>query len=167
MTQTFLGFCLSQLCMFLHTANKLWRLGAWREGQLHSETWEEREEGWGKELQKNRKMAEKRRIVNEKEDRGGGEREREGKLRHRGRFWKTKKVIKSKVEEKGEADVSNSTAAAEQHNTTVATMSHLLETQRLPQADRGGHLGCFCQRVAVFYLKRSLLKPHPNSFWFF
>lgn len=39
MTHTFLGFCLSQLCMFLHTANKLWRLGAWREGQLHSETW--------------------------------------------------------------------------------------------------------------------------------
>lgn len=39
MTQTFLGFCLSQLCMFLQTANRLWRLGAWREGQLHSDTW--------------------------------------------------------------------------------------------------------------------------------
>lgn len=37
-TQTFLGFCLSQLYMFLHTAKRLWRLGAWREGQLHSET---------------------------------------------------------------------------------------------------------------------------------
>lgn len=37
-TQTFLGFCFSQLYMFLHTANRLWRLGAWREGQLHSET---------------------------------------------------------------------------------------------------------------------------------
>lgn len=41
MTHTFLGFCLSQLCMFLHTAKRLWRLGAWREGQLHSETWKE------------------------------------------------------------------------------------------------------------------------------
>lgn len=40
MTHTFLGFCFSQLCMFLHTAKRLWRLGAWREGQLHSETWE-------------------------------------------------------------------------------------------------------------------------------
>lgn len=39
MTQTFLGFCFSQLCMFLHTANRLWRLGACREGQLHSDTW--------------------------------------------------------------------------------------------------------------------------------
>lgn len=42
MTQTFLGFCLSQLCMFLHTANRLWRLGACREGQLHSDTWSRR-----------------------------------------------------------------------------------------------------------------------------
>lgn len=39
MTQTFLGFWLSQLCMFLQTANRLWRLGACREGQLHSDTW--------------------------------------------------------------------------------------------------------------------------------
>lgn len=47
MTQTFLGFCLSQLCMFLHTANRLWRLGAWREGQLHSDTWgNKRKERW-------------------------------------------------------------------------------------------------------------------------
>lgn len=44
MTQTFLGFCLSQLCMFLHTANRLWRLGAWREGQLHSDTWDMKDE---------------------------------------------------------------------------------------------------------------------------
>lgn len=42
MTQTFLGFCLSQLCMFLHTAKRLWRLGACREGQLHSDTWRRR-----------------------------------------------------------------------------------------------------------------------------
>lgn len=38
-THTFLGFCLSQLYIFLHTANRLWRLGACLEGQLHSETY--------------------------------------------------------------------------------------------------------------------------------
>ena len=31
--------------MFLHTANRLCRLGACLEGQLHSETWGGREEG--------------------------------------------------------------------------------------------------------------------------
>lgn len=39
MTQTFLGFCCSQLCMFLQTAQRLCRLGACRTGQLHSDTY--------------------------------------------------------------------------------------------------------------------------------
>lgn len=38
MTHTFLGFCCSQLCMFLQTAKRLCRLGACRTGQLHSDT---------------------------------------------------------------------------------------------------------------------------------
>lgn len=60
MTQTFLGFCLSQLCMFLHTANRLWRLGACREGQLHSDTWRRR-----------RTRRERRRKEGDAEERGG------------------------------------------------------------------------------------------------
>lgn len=62
--------------------------------------------------------------------------ERQGREEEKVRKQRKKK-IKSGGEEKGEVEVSNSTAAAEQHNTPVTTMSHLLEIQRLPQADRG------------------------------
>lgn len=73
MTHTFLGFCLSQLCMFLHTANRLCRLGAWRDGQLHSETW--REEG---DREMGEREREERRGCRERVGKEGGEaRERE------------------------------------------------------------------------------------------
>lgn len=53
-----------------------------------------------------------------------------------------KKDIKSGREEKGVAEVSNNTAAVEQHNTPVVMMSHLLEIQQLSQADRGPSWPC-------------------------
>lgn len=67
MTQTFLGFCLSQLCMFLHTANRLWRLGACREGQLHSDTWR-RDGGVGTEREEDEMARQRGRDA---EERGG------------------------------------------------------------------------------------------------
>lgn len=142
MTHTFLGFCLSQLCMFLHTANRLWRLGAWREGQLHSDTCKEVGRRKQKRGQKNKgsskrhrtRNRKKRQIANEKRAKMSRE-TREG--RRKVQKIEEEKKRKSGGEEKGEVEVSNSTAAAEQHNTPVTTMSHLLEIQRLPQADRG------------------------------
>lgn len=111
-TQTFLGFCFSQLYMFLHTANRLWRLGAWREGQLHSETCIE-EDARNKRREKERDSSKKKQRRQIREIRG---QERVGEIRNRG-------------EETGVVEVSNSTAAAEQHNRPVAMMSHLLKIQ--------------------------------------
>lgn len=74
-----------------------------------------------------------------KAERQGGE-ERGRKLKKQ---KETKKIkIKSGDEEKGVVEVSNTVEAAEQYTTPVAMMSHLLELQRLPLADRGPSWPC-------------------------
>lgn len=98
--------------MFLHTANRLWRLGAWREGQLHSETCIE-VDARNKRREKERDSSKKKERRRIREIKG---QERVGEKRNRG-------------EERGVVEVSNSTAAAEQHNRPVAMMSHLLKIQ--------------------------------------
>lgn len=68
-----------------------------------------------------------------------GKRMEEGRIRNRERILEHKRKDIRSVggEEKREVKVSDSTAAAGQHDTPVALMSHLLEIQRLPRADRG------------------------------
>lgn len=76
-----------------------------------------------------------------KKERDEGNRERQ--RRGRGQMKSRETGREEREEEaKKEVEVSNSTAAAEHHNTPVAMMSHLLEIQRPLQADRGPSWPC-------------------------
>lgn len=86
-TQTFLGFCFSQLYMFLHTANRLWRLGAWREGQLHSETCIE-VDARNKRREKERDSSKKKKRRQIREIKGQERVGEKGTEERKGEWWK-------------------------------------------------------------------------------